>query len=79
MLLFGIFIRKLSLGAGVDHLFDKEKLPNVPIVRLKDDIMAQRMSNYVKAQILNYQLKLYHLRNFVLNELGGSLNLYHFH
>lgn len=48
-----------SLGAGVDHLFMDSKLPKLPIVRLKDPIMRQRMSNYVKSQILNYQLNIY--------------------
>ena len=48
-----------SLGAGVDHLFINSKLPRLPIVRIKDPIMRQRMSNYITSQILNYQLKIY--------------------
>ena len=48
-----------SLGAGVDHLFNDPYLPKVPIVRLKDPIMAKRMLNYIHSQILNYQLNIY--------------------
>ena len=48
-----------SLGAGVDHLFVNYKLPKLPIVRIKDPIMCERMFNYITSQILNYQLKIY--------------------
>ena len=47
-----------SLGAGVDHILNLPSYNNVPIVRLKDPLMGQRMSNHVISQILQYQLNL---------------------
>ena len=47
-----------SLGAGIDHIINLPSYKNIPIVRLKDPIMALRMSNHVLSQVLNYQLKL---------------------
>ena len=53
-----------SLGAGVDHILKDNNLPNIPIVRLKDPIMGQRMANYVLCHILNYQIGTYtYLKN----------------
>ena len=49
-----------SMGAGVDHLFFNDfDLPKIPIVRLKDPIMQERMLNYVHSQVLNFQVKNY--------------------
>ena len=46
-----------SMGAGVDHIL---KLKNynrkIPIIRIKDPKMGERVANYSLAQILNYQL-----------------------
>ncbi|MFO1147131.1 MAG: glyoxylate/hydroxypyruvate reductase A [Alsobacter sp.] len=36
-----------SLGAGVDHLFTDPKLPDVPILRVVDRDLTNRMSEYV--------------------------------
>ena len=36
-----------SLGAGVDHVMSDPRLPEVPIVRVVDDDLTQRMSEYV--------------------------------
>lgn len=36
-----------SLGAGVDHLFGDPELPDVPIVRIVDEDLTTRMSEYV--------------------------------
>tara|TARA_Y100000590_G_C15693399_1_gene1004252 strand:+ start:122 stop:1060 length:939 start_codon:yes stop_codon:yes gene_type:complete len=47
-----------SQGAGVDHILNLPSYNKTPIVRLKDPIMGERMSNYVLAQILNFQLNL---------------------
>tara|TARA_B100001123_G_scaffold394628_1_gene475560 strand:- start:1325 stop:2257 length:933 start_codon:yes stop_codon:yes gene_type:complete len=47
-----------SMGAGVDHILNLPSYNQVPIVRLRDKLMAQRMSNHVISQILHYQLKL---------------------
>jgi len=47
-----------SMGAGVDHIINLPSYNKVPIVRLKDPLMAERMSNYVISQILQYQLNL---------------------
>ena len=48
-----------SLGAGVDHLLKDKDLPKVPLVRLKDPLMGERMSNYLVSQILNYQIQMF--------------------
>ena len=52
-----------SMGAGVDHILNMPSYNQVPIVRLKDTIMAERMSNYVVSQILQYQLDLNTYKN----------------
>ncbi len=36
-----------SLGAGVDHLMGDDRLPDVPIVRVVDEDLTGRMSEYV--------------------------------
>src|SRR6478735_7011620 len=36
-----------SLGAGVDHLLGDPKLPDVPILRVVDPDLTNRMSEYV--------------------------------
>jgi glyoxylate/hydroxypyruvate reductase len=36
-----------SLGAGVDHMFDDPRLPDVPIVRVVDADLRDRMSEWV--------------------------------
>jgi glyoxylate/hydroxypyruvate reductase len=36
-----------SLGAGVDHLMNYPDLPDVPIVRVSQDDLTNRMSEYV--------------------------------
>ncbi len=36
-----------SLGAGVDHLFADDRLPDVPILRVVDPDLTARMSEYV--------------------------------
>ncbi len=48
-----------SLGAGVDHIINLPSYNKIPIVRVKDINMAERMSYHVHSQILIYQLKLY--------------------
>ena len=45
-----------SLGAGVDHIMKLSSYKGQPIIRLKDPIMAERMSNHILLQILSYQL-----------------------
>ncbi len=37
----------LSLGAGVDHLIGDPELPDVPIIRVVDQDLTERMSEYV--------------------------------
>lgn len=43
-----------SIGAGVDHIFEGEALPDVPIVRIVSDDLTQRMSEYVVWQVLDH-------------------------
>ena len=46
-----------SMGAGVDHILKlKSYNKKIPIVRIKDPKMGERIANYSLAQILNYQL-----------------------
>jgi len=47
-----------SLGAGVDHIINLPSYNQIPIIRIKDYNMRERMFNHVLSQILNYQLKL---------------------
>lgn len=42
----------LSLGAGVDALLRHPRLPSAPVVRFMDADLAQRMSDYVVANVL---------------------------
>ncbi len=43
-----------SLGAGVDHLISDPALPNVPIVRIVDRDLTQRMTEYVVLHTLMF-------------------------
>jgi glyoxylate/hydroxypyruvate reductase len=43
-----------SLGAGVDHLMGDPHLPDVPIVRVVDDDLTTRMSEYVVLHCLSH-------------------------
>ncbi len=46
-------------GAGVDQLFrSRANLPDVPIVRLADPVMATRMAEYVLAMVLGHHRQL---------------------
>jgi len=47
-----------SMGAGVDHITNLPSYNRIPIIRLKDPLMAERMSNHVVSQVLQYQLNL---------------------
>jgi glyoxylate/hydroxypyruvate reductase A len=50
-----------SLGAGVDHLMNDPKLPDVPIVRIVDPDLTMRMTEYVVLHVLLHhrRMKLY--------------------
>ena len=41
-----------SLGAGVDHLLTDPSLPDVPVVRIVDQDLTRRMSEYVALHVL---------------------------
>lgn len=43
-----------SFGAGVDHMFRDPGLPNVPLVRVNDADLRDRMSEYVVLHVLLY-------------------------
>ena len=47
-----------SIGAGVDHILKLSNVKNLPIIRIKDSFMRERMFNHVLSQILIFQLKL---------------------
>ncbi|QKV19461.1 2-hydroxyacid dehydrogenase [Oricola thermophila] len=46
-----------SIGAGVDHIFAEDELPDVPIVRAIADDLTERMSEYVAWQVLDHHRK----------------------
>lgn len=46
-----------SLGAGVDHVFADPDLPGVPVVRVIDDDLTMRMSEYVVLHVLLHHRK----------------------
>lgn len=51
-------------GAGVDQLFRSQaNLPDVPIVRLADPVMATRMAEYVLAMVLDHHRQLRRYRD----------------
>ena len=53
-----------SMGAGVDHILNLPSYNKTPIVRIRDSFMAERMSNHVISQVLQYQLDLKnHMQN----------------
>ncbi|WP_099867093.1 2-hydroxyacid dehydrogenase [Pararhizobium haloflavum] len=43
-----------SIGAGVDHVFHDQELPEVPIVRVVSPDLTLRMSEYVVWQVLDH-------------------------
>jgi glyoxylate/hydroxypyruvate reductase len=43
-----------SIGAGVDHLFQDPSLPDVPIVRVVAENLAQHMTEYVVWRVLDH-------------------------
>ena len=44
----------ISLGQGVDHILNKNSIPeNIPVVRIVDSYMARSMSHWVLLSILN--------------------------
>lgn len=53
-----------SLGAGVDHIIRDNGLPDVPVVRIVDEMLSQDMSNYILMAVLNHQRKtFFHYEN----------------
>lgn len=49
----------LVCGSGIDHIIDKNTLPDdVPIVRLVDFDLRKRVANYVVDDVINYQNKI---------------------
>ncbi len=53
-----------NLGAGVDHLLLDDSLPkNVPIIRVVDDNLTQRMGEYVCLHTLYHQRNMVELNN----------------
>lgn len=54
----------MSLGAGVDHIVGEGQVPeHVPLLRVVDPLMLQRMATWVVWAVTNYQRKMdeYHL------------------
>ncbi|MEM8951516.1 MAG: glyoxylate/hydroxypyruvate reductase A [Pseudomonadota bacterium] len=63
-------------GAGVDQLMQSgTSLPDVPIVRLADPVMATRMAEYVLAMVLDHHRQLGRYRD----QQAGAIWKRHFH
>jgi len=43
-----------SMGAGVDHLLSDPDLPQVPIVRLVDNLLVRDMAEYIALAVLSH-------------------------
>jgi glyoxylate/hydroxypyruvate reductase len=50
-----------SLGAGVDHVLNDERLPDVPLARVVDTDLTNRMSEYVVLHCLAHLRQLLHM------------------
>ncbi len=46
-----------SLGAGVDHIYEDDALPDVPVVRIIDPDLSMRMNEYVVLHVLMHHRK----------------------
>ena len=63
-------------GAGVDQLFRSQaNLPDVPIIRLVDPVMATRMAEYVLAAVLDHHRQLRRYRD----QQADAIWMRHFH
>ncbi|WP_237151966.1 2-hydroxyacid dehydrogenase [Oryzibacter oryziterrae] len=49
-----------SLGAGVDHLTTDPQLPDLPVVRIVDPDLTQRMTEWVLLQVLMHHRQHFH-------------------
>ncbi len=58
-----------SMGAGVDHILNLSNYKGQPIIRLKDKILAERMSNHILSQILYFQLNLFFYKESQKNKV----------
>lgn len=54
----------LNLGAGVDGVLKDPDLPDVPLVRLIDDGLAQGMAEYVTHAVLHFHRDMHRYREF---------------
>ncbi|MGI9523135.1 MAG: 2-hydroxyacid dehydrogenase [Hyphomicrobiaceae bacterium] len=62
----------VSVGAGVDHLFEDKDLPKVPIVRYVDPDLTGRMSEYIALHTL------YHARRMMDYQSQQRRALWHY-
>ncbi len=59
----------LSCGSGVEHIIDSPYLPpRVPLVRLVDDYLINRVSNYVVEQIIEKYFPHFNIVNIANNQ-----------
>lgn len=57
-----------AMGAGVDSLLCDSNLPKVPILRIIDPLMAERMATWVVWSCINIQVCLVHLQFLVRSD-----------
>jgi glyoxylate/hydroxypyruvate reductase len=58
-----------SLGAGVDHLTTDPELPDLPVVRIVDPDLTQRMTEWVVLQVLMHHRQHFH---YAAAQAGGT-------
>lgn len=58
-----------SMGAGVDHILNLSNYKGQPIIRLKDKVLSERMSNHILSQILYFQLNLFFYKESQKNKV----------
>lgn len=65
----------LISGSGVDHLIDEGKLPDVPIIRLVDFRLRNKVSDYVLGAVHDYKesIQIRHASEIVVGLLGVGL------
>ncbi|MGI9371744.1 MAG: 2-hydroxyacid dehydrogenase [Hyphomicrobiales bacterium] len=63
-----------SLGAGVDHVFNDPHLPDVPIVRVVDENLTKRMSEWVVMNVLMHHRQLNRYVEFQAGKVWRELD-----
>jgi len=63
----------VSVGAGVDHIFNDPQLPNVPIVRYVDPDLTGRMAEYIALNVLYHHRRMSEFRELQARKIWKYL------